>query len=91
MSSSLVTLLFFRKWVKKIILTRKESSEIEDEFIGKKGKAETFIGPGQNGKVDFKGTAWDAQSEDVITKGENVVIVGNDSIILIVKSSKTLS
>ena len=91
MSSSLVTLLFFRKWVKKIILTRKESSEIEDEFIGKKGKADTFIGPGQNGKVDFKGTTWDAQSEDVIAKGENVVIIGNDSIILIVKSSKTLS
>lgn len=69
--------------------TRKAPNEIlEDEFLGKTGIAETFIGPGQNGKIDFKGTSWDARSEDIIEKGENVVIVGNDSILLIVKSSK---
>lgn len=88
--SSLLTILLFRKWVKKIMWSRKHSSEIEDEFLGKTGKAETFIGPGQNGKVDFKGTSWDARSEDTIQKGENVTIIGNDSILLIVKSTKTL-
>ncbi len=75
---------------KKIIWIRKHSSEIEDELIGKTGKAETFIGPGQNGKVDFKGTIWDARSEDIINKGENVTIIGNDSILLIVRSTKPL-
>ena len=70
--------------------SRKNSSEIEDELIGKTGKAETFIGPGENGKVDFKGTIWDARSDDTIQKGENVIIVGNDSILLIVKSNKNL-
>ena len=69
--------------------TKKQSTELEDEFLGKTGKAETFIGPGQNGKVDFKGTNWDAKSEDIIEKGENVTIIGNDSILLIVKSTKT--
>ena len=88
--SSVLTILLFRKWVKKIIWTRKHSSEIEDEFLGKTGKAETYISPGKNGKVDFKGTSWDARSEDIIDPGENVTIIGNDSILLIVKSTKSL-
>ncbi len=89
--SSILTILLFRKWVKKIILTRKAVSEIEEELIGKTGRAETFIGPGQNGKIDFKGTSWEAQSDDKIEKGENVTIIGNDSILLFVKSTKNLS
>jgi membrane protein implicated in regulation of membrane protease activity len=88
--SSVLTILLFRKWVKKIIWTRKHSSEIEDEFLGKTGKAETYISPGKNGKVDFKGTSWDARSENIIEPGENVTIIGNDSILLIVKSTKSL-
>jgi len=88
LASSLLTILLFRKWLKKIMWTRKHSSElIEDEFLGKTGIAETYIGPGRNGKVDFKGTSWDASSEDVIEKGERVTIIGNESILLIVKSS----
>ena len=92
LASSLLTILLFRKWVQRIIWTRKESTQLmEDEFIGRKGRAETFIGPGQNGKVDFKGTIWDARSEDTIEKGEQVTILGTESILLIVKSTKTLS
>ncbi|MGV3527262.1 MAG: NfeD family protein [Flavisolibacter sp.] len=87
LASSVVTILLFRKWVKKLIWTKGHSTELEDEFLGKTGKAETFIGPGQNGKIDFKGTIWDARSEDSIEKGENVTIIGNDSILLIVKST----
>ena len=90
LASSTFTILLFRKWVKKLIWTRKHSSELEDEFLGKICKAETFIGPGQNGKVDFKGTRWDARSVDIIEKGEDAIIIGNDSILLIVKSTKTL-
>ncbi len=89
-SSSVLTILLFRRWLKEIMWTRRNSSEIEDEFVGKVGKAETFIGPGQIGKVDFKGTTWDARSEEPITKGENVTIIGNESILLIVKSTKNL-
>src|SRR5687768_4439080 len=47
--SSLLTILLFRKWVKRIIWSRSKASEIEDEFLGKTGRAETFIGPGENG------------------------------------------
>jgi membrane protein implicated in regulation of membrane protease activity len=91
LASSLITILLFRKLVKRMIWAKKLPTELEDEFIGKVGKAETFIGPGQNGKVVFKGTTWDARSEDVIEKGENVTIIGNESILLIVKSTKSLS
>ena len=90
LGSSLLTILLFRKWVKQIIWTKKHSTELEDEFLGKTGKALTYIGPGQNGKVDFKGTTWDARSEDSIEMGDNVIIIGNDSILLIVKSTKSL-
>ena len=89
--SSVLTILLFRKWVKKMIWSKKLPTQLEDEFIGKTGKAETFIGPGQNGKVNFKGTVWDACSESIIEKGENVTIIGNESILLIVQSQKSLS
>lgn len=87
--ASVLSILIFRKGLKKIILQKRKSSEIEDEFIGKTARAETPIIPGQNGKVYFKGTSWDASSDDVIEAGENVSIIGNNSIVLIVKSTKT--
>ncbi len=61
---------------------------LADEIIGKKAKAETFIGPGHQGKVLFKGASWSATSADTINTGEEVTIVGYDSIVLTVKSSK---
>ena len=87
--SSVVTILLLRNWVKKLIYGKNPSRELlEDEFLGKIAKAETAIAPGENGKVDFKGTTWPAASADVVAKGENVIIVGNESILLIVKSTK---
>ena len=91
LSSSVISILLFRKSLKKIMWSKKHSSEIEDEFKGKTGIAETLIAPGKNGKVAFKGTVWDARSEDTIQKGETVSIVGNESILLIVKSVKNIA
>ena len=91
LGSSLLTILLFRKWVKKLVWSKKYFSEIEDEFLGRTAIAQTFIAPGKNGKVDFKGTIWDAMSGDSIEPGENVTIIGNDSILLIVKSTKIIS
>ena len=55
--SSIVTILLLRKWVKRILWTKKHSTELlEDEFLGKTARAETAISPGENGKVDFKST-----------------------------------
>jgi inner membrane protein len=89
--SSILFILLLRKWLSKILWLRKNSTELlEDEFLGKTAKAETAISPGENGKVEFKGTSWQASSADFIEKGENVIITGNESILLIVKSTKNL-
>ena len=88
---SIATILLFRNWVKKIIWSSRKATELEDEFLGKVAKAETHIGPGNDGKVDFKGTSWNARSADYIEKGEPVIITGNDSILLIVQSTKSLT
>lgn len=87
--SSLVTVLLLRNWMKrKLDGENVNSQKLEDEFLGKRALAETAILPGVDGKVEFKGTSWDAKSEDVIAAGEHVVITETRSILLIVKSIK---
>lgn len=90
-TSSLVTVLLFRNWLKrKFGSSGVNSKQLEDEYIGKVAKAETSISPGKSGKVEFKGASWEASSDDVIAAGENVVITETRSIILVVKSIKNI-
>lgn len=90
--TSVAAILVLRKWVGHMLYGNKQSTELlEDEFLGKTARSETPISPGENGKVYFKGTSWPASSEDVIGAGENVIITGTDSILLIVKSTKNIS
>ena len=90
-SASLLSVVLFRSWLKRKLGTMGvNSKQLEDEFIGKIGKAETPIVPGSNGKIDFKGTIWDASSDDVISAGEHVMITETRSILLIVKSLKSI-
>jgi membrane protein implicated in regulation of membrane protease activity len=87
--SSLLSVLLLRKSLKKMLMARKlPGALLEDEFIGKIAKAETAISPGHNGKVTFKGASWQASSSEAIAAGENVIITGNESIVLIVKRSE---
>src|SRR5688572_20165619 len=53
LSSSIITIMLFRKWIKKILWNKRFSGGLEDEFVGKTGTAETHIGPGRDGKVEF--------------------------------------
>jgi membrane protein implicated in regulation of membrane protease activity len=84
-SSSLITVLLLRNWLKAKFGASVNDNALEDEFVGKIGQAETNIGPNMQGKVSFKGTSWDAISEEPILAGENVEILGTKSIQLIVK------
>jgi len=89
--SSLITVVLFRNWVRrKFGLTGVNAQQLEDEFIGKTAKAETAIKPGENGKVQFKGTSWDAASDAIISAGDNVLILETRSILLIVTPIKSL-
>lgn len=86
LGSAILTVVLFRKWLRNKLGMYSEAPKVlEDEFIGKIGIAETEISPGKNGKVDFKGTSWDANSEDTIAPGQNVTIIETRSILLIVK------
>lgn len=89
LGASLITILLFRKSMRTIMGRKKGAVELEDEFIGQTARSETSITPGKRGKVYFKGTSWEATSDDVIGPDEAVTIIGNDSIILLVKSTKT--
>ncbi len=89
--SSVITIILLRNWVKKLIYGKNHSRELlEDEFIGKTARAVSAISPGENGKIEFKGTSWPASSKDNIETGENVTIVGNESILLIVKKISSI-
>lgn len=85
--SSLLTVLLLRKWVRrKFGDSDVNFAKLEDEFIGKVAIAETVISPDTKGKVEFKGTSWDAISDEVIAAGQKVTITATQSILLIVKS-----
>lgn len=89
--SSITSVFLFRKWIRKKLGYKKAAKDIlKDEIIGRTAKAETLISPNQQGKVYFRGTSWSASSTDVINEGEEVIIIGNDSIVLIVKSANPL-
>jgi len=91
LSTSILTVLLFRNWVKnKLGMMRSNTQSLPDEIIGKMATAETIISPGNQGKVYFKGASWQANSEDQIEPGEEVQITGNESIILNVKLIKPL-
>jgi len=91
LASSIVSVLLFRNYLKnKLGVDKKYPQVLEDEYVGKIALAETPLGPGINGKVEFKGASWDALSEDAIAPGENVIITETRSILLIVKSTKQI-
>lgn len=62
--------------------------DIEDEFTGKEAVATVDFGGIRNGKVEFKGTSWTAESTSEIKDGQRVVIIEKDSFKLIVEPKK---
>jgi len=85
LGTALLSVVLFRRWFKdKIGIYREGPRVLEDEFIGKTAIAETAISPDRNGKVEFKGTSWDATSTDIINAGQPVRIIATKSIILTV-------
>lgn len=83
---SLMYLFLLRENVQRLFRS-KTIEDPENEFIGKTAKAITMISS-EEGKVEFKGTQWPAISQDRIAAGDEVEIVGQESIILYVKPLK---
>jgi inner membrane protein len=85
--TSVISLLLLRKIIQRKFFYSKvdRSSAVEDEFTGKEAVAATDFGKEKKGKVEFKGTTWNAESESEITKGQTVIIIEKESFKLIVE------
>jgi len=84
--TSVLSLIFLRRWLLDILFKKKEKEEtLSDEFLGQKAITETVINGARGGKVTFKGALWDALSSEKIKAGEQVEIIGKESIKLVVK------
>ncbi|MCQ2608675.1 MAG: NfeD family protein [Bacteroidales bacterium] len=80
---SVILLFAFRKMLKKKFFQKAttDKDELADEYVGKQAVALTEFENGR-GKVEFKGTGWEATSSDEIHKGDLVLIVSHESITL---------
>ena len=65
-----------------------QSDDVEDEFTGKEALAKSDFGGIKTGKVEFKGTTWNAESTSEIKEGQRVVIIEKESFKLIVEPKK---
>ncbi len=88
--ASVLTLFGFRKMIQnKFIYSKNDRSEaVEDEFTGKEAIAIIDFGPDKKGKVEFKGTSWNAESESEIKARQTVIIVEKDNFKLLVEPKK---
>lgn len=85
--TSVFSLVALRRIIqKKFFYGKNDNAEaVEDEFTGKEGLALVDFGPGRKGKVEFKGTNWNAESDFEIREGQYVIIIEKDSFNLIVE------
>jgi membrane protein implicated in regulation of membrane protease activity len=87
---SVLSLLALRKLIQKKFFYSKEgrSEAVEDEFTGKEAVATKDFGSDKKGKVEFKGTSWQAESESEIKAGQTVIIIEKENFKLFVEPKK---
>jgi len=87
--SSILFLVFLRKYLKQFFSgfqTQQAEGESDlDEFTNKQAVVTEKIVPPSRGRVSFRGTIWDAESEEEIDVDKPVLIIGKESICLKVK------
>lgn len=88
---SSLSLALLRRWLKTRFFSSTDGLTgdplVLDEFTGKTAVVDQPVAPGKPGKVEFKGTHWQAEAEEEIAAGEIVVILGKDNITLKVSKS----
>ncbi|ACL05438.1 protein of unknown function DUF107 [Desulfatibacillum aliphaticivorans] len=90
--SSVLSLALLRTWVKKTFVGNAmdgESSFNSDELVGQKAVTVHEIKPGFTGKVEFRGTRWNAVADELIEESQPVEIVKQDNLTLVVKPFKS--
>src|SRR5664279_370442 len=88
--TSTLLLIALRKIIQNKFLNSKRtrSDDVEDEFTGKEAIAKIDFGGLKQGKVEFKGTSWSAESTSEVKEGQRVIIIEKDSFKLIVEPKK---
>ncbi len=88
--TSVLALAALRKMLQQRFLFARDnlSESVEDEFSGKEAVAVTDIIPGKKGKVDFKGTTWNAEADSEIAEGQTVIIKNKENFKLFVEPKK---
>lgn len=88
--TSVLSLVALRRIIQKRFFAgdkdRDKSDAVEDEFTGKEALAVKSFGPGHKGRIEFKGTMWDAEASSEIAEGQIVVITKKENFTLYVKS-----
>lgn len=86
---SILLLWSLRRHFKTLFQSSSGSTNEEEttfsEFFGKKAVVTQTIKPEIHGKVEFRGTYWNAESSETIAEGEPVEIIDKNNITLIVK------
>jgi len=89
---SIITLIFLRKHFKKLYQGSMDKSKFGpdelEEFIGHKAQVVKEITPDLQGKVEFNGTQWKAESDEEIKVSAIVEIIEKNNLTLKVKSLK---
>jgi membrane protein implicated in regulation of membrane protease activity len=88
--TSALSLIALRRMIQNKFFNGKTDGidTVEDEFTGKEGTALSDFGPNRKGKVEFKGTTWNAESVSEIREGQSVTIIEKSSFNLIVEPKK---
>jgi membrane protein implicated in regulation of membrane protease activity len=88
--TSLLFLGLLRRVFKKFLQGRTATHQMEvediDEFLGQKAIVKVAITPNAKGRIEFRGTDWDAEAYEEIPEGVPVEIIDKNNITLIVKS-----
>ncbi len=84
---SVVLLLVFRSRIKGRIDRRQPTvgGGESDEFVGRRALVTREIGSDRAGRVDYRGTTWQAEAGERIPQGAAVEIVNKKNLTLIVK------
>jgi len=89
-SSSVLSLLLLRRWLKGVFLghegSKQDLTHNLDEFVGERVVVKEKILPKLGGKVEFHGSHWEAEADEEIAEGTVVEIIGKDNITLKVKA-----
>jgi len=83
--SSLILLIFLRSYLKSVFSGRtiiNPDGEDFDNYIGETAVVKVALSPNQKGKVEFHGSLWTAEANEILAEETPVKIVGRNNITL---------